>query len=161
MVADREFRTDLFYRLNVFPIRVPPLRERTEDIPLLVRHFAQKYARRMDKTIDTISSNVFFKLERWSWPGNIRELESFIERAVILTQGNVLNAPISELFETLSDEAPPSQTERDQIIRALKEAKGRVAGPDGAAERLGLKRTTLIGRLKKYGINPRQWSSQD
>lgn len=160
MVADHEFRSDLFYRLNVFPIRIPPLRERKEDIPLLVRHFTQKYARRMDKAIDSIPSNVFYKLERWSWPGNIRELENFIERAVILSQGSALNAPISELFETQSIDAVPANelAERDQIIRALKETKGRLAGPNGAAERLGMKRTTLIGRLKKFGINPRQLS---
>jgi formate hydrogenlyase transcriptional activator len=156
MVSDGQFRSDLYYRLNVFPIRIPPLRERTHDIPLLVRHFSQKYSRRMEKNIDSIPSNVIKQLEQWQWPGNIRELENFIERAVILTQGTVLNVPISELAETL-----PNFTEdvdSDEIIQALKESKGQVGGPNGAATRLGMKRTTLVMRMKKLGINPRQWS---
>lgn len=156
MVSDGQFRSDLYYRLNVFPIRIPPLRERTHDIPLLVRHFTQKNARRMEKNIDSIPSNVIKKLEQWQWPGNIRELENFIERAVILTQGTVLNVPISELAETL-----PNFTEdvdSDEIIQALKESKGQVGGPSGAAARLGMKRTTLVMRMKKLGIRPGHWS---
>src|SRR5205809_7638413 len=97
MVADHQFRGDLYYRLNVFPIRIPPLRERPEDIPLLVRHFTLKYARRMEKRIDTIPANAMNKLKRWHWPGNVRELENFIERAVILTQTSALNVPVAEL----------------------------------------------------------------
>jgi formate hydrogenlyase transcriptional activator len=161
MVADQQFRSDLFYRLNVFPIRVPALRERAEDLPLLVRHFTQKYARRMEKRIESIPSNVFKKLAHWQWPGNVRELENFIERAVILTRGTVLNAPLSELNAAL----PPSTNgnaaqsgERDSIMRVLKETRGRVGGPTGAAERLGIKRTTLLARMKKLGIDPRQVS---
>lgn len=160
MVDDREFRSDLYYRLNVFPIRVPSLRERSGDIPMLVRHFTQKHARRMEKKIDSIPSNALESLASWHWPGNIRELENFMERAVILTQGTVLNVPIRELSNNIGTNASLSleEGEREKIIRVLKETKGRLAGPDGAAERLGIKRTTLIGRLKKFGINPRQWS---
>ena len=155
MVADHEFRSDLYYRLNVFPIRIPALRERPDDIPLLVRYFTQKYALRMDKKVESIPANVLKKLRAWHWPGNVRELENFIERSMILTQGNVLNVPLSELTEfptgtTVSVES----SERDQLIRVLKETNGRVSGPSGAAERLGIKRTTLIARLKKFGINP-------
>ena len=158
MVAEHQFRSDLFYRLNVFPIRIPPLRERPEDIPLLVRHFTQKYARCMEKRIESIPSHVINKFKRWHWPGNIRELQNFIERAVILTSGTVLNVPLSELDEApLPNQMHDKQTERDQIIRVLKETKGRLSGAQGAAERLGVKRTTLIARMKKMGINPHHW----
>jgi formate hydrogenlyase transcriptional activator len=160
MVAEGQFRSDLYYRLNVFPIRVPALRERNDDIPLLVRHFTQKYARRLEKNIESIPSNTLKQLSRWQWPGNVRELENFIERAVILTQGTVLNAPLAEM--TNGPVAPNSiivdSMERDQILRALRETKGRVGGSTGAAELLGIKRTTLIARMKKLGINPRQYS---
>ena len=158
MIASREFRSDLYYRLNVFPIRIPPLRERPEDIPLLVRYFTQKYARRMEKQIDSIPAAAMKKLSQWHWPGNIRELENFIERSVILTHGPALQVPIGEL--TSSTNVPPSSgphdtSERDRILQVLKETKGRVAGDDGAAVRMGIKRTTLISRMKKLGIHPR------
>ncbi|PYV06759.1 MAG: Fis family transcriptional regulator [Acidobacteria bacterium] len=161
MVADHQFRGDLYYRLNVFPIRIPPLRERPEDIPLLVRHFTQKYARRMDRRIETIPSNTMNKLRRWHWPGNVRELENFIERAVILTRNSVLNVPVSELTDgpwPTAGIAVSGSAERDQIVRVLKDTEGRVGGPNGAAARLGLKRTTLISRMKKLGINPAEVS---
>jgi formate hydrogenlyase transcriptional activator len=161
MVEDREFRSDLFYRLNVFPIRIPPLRERPEDIPLLVRYFTQKYGRRMEKRIESIPAAAMKKLCSWHWPGNIRELENFIERSVILTHRNALQVPIGELTQN-GRSAPPAGTreanERDQILRMLKQTNGRVAGPEGAAARMGLKRTTLISRMKKLAIDPRRLS---
>ena len=160
MLEDREFRSDLYYRLNVFPIRIPPLRERPEDIPLLVRYFAQKYGRRMEKQIESIPASAMKKLTSWHWPGNIRELQNFIERSVILTRGSALEIPIGELGSSNGNAtpvmAPPNTAERDEILRILKETNGRVAGPAGAAERLGLKRTTLISRMKKLGIDPRR-----
>jgi formate hydrogenlyase transcriptional activator len=160
MVAENQFRSDLYYRLNVFPVRIPALRERVDDIPLLVRSFTQKHALRMDKQIKTIPANVMKKLISWSWPGNVRELENFVERSVILTQGSVLNVPLAELTGAPSGGATFSveSSERGELIRVLQETRGRVSGPEGAAERLGLKRTTLIARLKKYGIDPRQFS---
>jgi formate hydrogenlyase transcriptional activator len=158
MIANREFRSDLYYRLNVFPIRIPPLRERPEDIPLLVRYFAHKYGRRMEKQIESIPAATMKRLASWHWPGNIRELENFIERSVILTHGTALQVPISELGSN-AIATPVAVTrednERDEILRVLKETKGRVAGPHGAAARMGLKRTTLISRMKKLGIDPR------
>lgn len=157
MIENREFRSDLYYRLNVFPIRIPPLRERPEDIPLLVRYFTQKYARRMEKHIESIPAAAMKKFSAWHWPGNIRELENFIERSVILTHGPTLQVPIGEL--TNHNAAPPAASnhdgERERILRILKETRGRVAGADGAAARMGLKRTTLISRMKKLGIQPR------
>ncbi len=159
MIENREFRADLYYRLNVFPIRIPPLRERPEDIPLLVRYFAQKYGRRMEKQIESIPAAVMKKLASWRWPGNIRELENFIERSVILTHGPALQVPISELGSDDNAAAVVDVRgagERDEILRILKDTKGRVAGPSGAAERMGLKRTTLISRMKKLGIDPRK-----
>src|SRR5438876_3820497 len=161
MVEDREFRSDLYYRLNVFPIRIPPLRERPEDIPLLVRYFAQKYGRRMEKQVESVPAAAMKKLSTWHWPGNIRELENFIERSVILTHGSALQVPIGELGS--NGEATPVQgtreaADRDEILRILKDTKGRVAGPQGAAARLGIKRTTLISRMKKLGIDPRRVS---
>jgi len=159
MVEDREFRSDLYYRLNVFPIRIPPLRERPEDIPLLVRYFTQKYGRRMEKRIESIPAASMKKLSSWHWPGNIRELENFIERSVILTHGAALQVPVGELNnngKTTAIAGTREANERDQILRILKESKGRVAGPSGAAVRMGLKRTTLISRMKKLGIDPRK-----
>jgi formate hydrogenlyase transcriptional activator len=159
MVEDRQFRSDLYYRLNVFPIRVPPLRERPEDIPLLVRYFSQKYARRMQKRIESIPATAMRKLARWHWPGNVRELQNLVERAVILTRSSTLAISIPELGNHGANLAPArtgSLDEQDRIVRVLKETKGRVGGPSGAAARLGLKRTTLITRMKKMGIDPRK-----
>jgi PAS domain S-box-containing protein len=157
MVADREFRSDLYYRLRVFPISIPPLRERREDIPLLVRYFVEKHALRMNKKIESIPPEIMKALTKWDWPGNIRELENFIERCVILSKGPLLRAPLSEL-QLPEETAASSQdvsleaTERGHILRVLREAKGMIGGPDGAAARLGLKRTTLNSKLKKLGI---------
>jgi len=167
MVADREFRSDLYYRVNVFPIVVPPLRERAEDIPLLVRYFAQKYARRMNKNIETIPAETMEALERWRWPGNVRELENLIERAVILSQGPVLRVPVTELkpvgeSATVSVDtiATLEAAEREHILRALRETRGIVGGPRGAASLLGMKRTTLQSRMRKLGIsNPQMAGS--
>ena len=161
MIESREFRSDLYYRLNVFPIRIPPLRERPEDIPLLVRYFAQKYGRRMEKQIESVPAAAMRKLASWHWPGNIRELENFIERSVILTHGPALEVAVGEL--TNGKAGPPpgprtSSSERDEILRILQATHGRVAGAEGAAARMGLKRTTLISRMKKLGIDPRQMS---
>jgi formate hydrogenlyase transcriptional activator len=185
MVADKEFRTDLYYRLNVFPIRIPPLRDRKEDIPLLVSHFVQKFAKEMQKPIEAIPTAVMKGLKSWDWPGNIRELENFIERAVLLTRGKSLEAPLAELRKTNAEgsphvdllevkqvpgERPNSRSDkssvsdeyerkqRDQIIRALTACKGRVGGADGAAARLGMNRTTLLSRMKKFGIYPKQYA---
>jgi formate hydrogenlyase transcriptional activator len=160
MIEDGDFRRDLFYRLNVFPIRIPPLRERPEDIPLLVRYFAQRYGRRMEKNIESIPASVMKNLAAWHWPGNIRELENFIERSVILTHGTALQVPVAELNTNGHHRPQPATTsataERDAIVRALEQAKGRVGGGSGAAALLGLKRTTLISRMKKLGIDARQ-----
>jgi formate hydrogenlyase transcriptional activator len=159
MMENREFRSDLYYRLNVFPIRIPPLRERPEDIPLLVRYFTQKYSRRMQKQIESIPAAAMRRLSSWHWPGNIRELENFIERSVILTPGTALQAPIAELGNNGRNTPVPGtreSNERDEIVRILKVTSGRVAGPEGAAARMDIKRTTLISRMKKLGIDPRQ-----
>ena len=192
MIADREFRSDLFYRLNVFPIRIPPLRERREDIPLLVGYFVQKFAKQMQKRIDSVPVAVMKGLTAWDWPGNIRELENFIERAVILTRGKSLEAPLSELRKASAETQPTAaaeqpatrddiarivketisalngrkdvaddeftQEQREDIVRALTESKGKVGGADGAAARMGINRTTLIARIKKLGIDPRQYA---
>jgi formate hydrogenlyase transcriptional activator len=159
MIEDREFRSDLYYRLNVFPIRIPPLRERPEDVPLLVRYFTQKYGRLMNKDIQTIPAPAMKKLAAWSWPGNIRELENIIERSVILTRGSALHVPLEELTHG-ARVVPLNGTreagERDDILRILKATNGRVAGATGAAQRLGIPRTTLISRMKKLGIDPRR-----
>lgn len=162
MVADREFRSDLYYRLNVFPIQLPPLRERREDIPLLVKAFTFKIARRMGRSIDSIPAETLRTLSRMDWPGNVRELENVIERAVLLTHGSVLQLSLPEQV-TRNDRAsfePPEDTdiplqgedESQQILRVLKETNGVVAGPRGAAQRLGIKRTTLLSRMKRLGI---------
>ena len=160
MVAEKEFRSDLFYRLKVFPVFAPPLRERAADIPILVRHFVSRHARRMGKTIETISPEAMDALVKWKWPGNIRELENFLERAVILSRGPVLYVPLAEIEamqeEEEEDAASTNPTlqaaERETILRALRDAKGVIGGPGGAAERLGLKRTTLNSKIKKLGI---------
>jgi formate hydrogenlyase transcriptional activator len=158
MVADHQFRSDLFYRLNVFPIQIPPLRERPDDIALLVRHFVARFARQMKKTIDRIRPEDMETLTTWHWPGNIRELENFIERVVILTSGPVLDVTASPLRPAAAGtgSAGPSQrlqdAEREHILRVLRDTHGVVGGPDGAAHRLGLKRTTLQARMKKLGI---------
>jgi formate hydrogenlyase transcriptional activator len=158
MVAEKGFRSDLYYRLKVFPIFAPPLRERSGDIPVLVRHFVHTHSRRMGKHIETIPEETMLALARWKWPGNIRELENFLERAVILTRGTVLYVPLAELeVEDQQDDAdrenPTLQTaEREHILRVLRETGGQIGGPTGAATRLGLKRTTLNSKLKKLGI---------
>src|SRR5262245_27520689 len=173
MVADRQFRSDLFYRLNVFPIHLPPLRERRGDIPLLVSFFAQKFARRFRRKIEMIPAGAIARLEQYHWPGNVRELENFIERAVILSRGSELEIPLGELkllngLEAASERSSlksaavtvsrPStstlaESQREAIIRALRETNWVVGGANGAAARLALKRTTLISRMKKLGIN--------
>jgi formate hydrogenlyase transcriptional activator len=156
MVAERQFRSDLFYRLNVFPIQIPPLRQRREDIPVLVRYFAQKYARQMNRPIDSISAETMAALTNYRWPGNIRELENFIERAVILSRGAALEVPLAELRESVDPETGASETleaaEREHILRVLRDTGWVLAGPAGAAARLGLKRTTLQARITKLGI---------
>jgi formate hydrogenlyase transcriptional activator len=156
MVAERQFRSDLFYRLNVFPIQIPPLRQRREDIPVLVRYFAQKYARQMNRPIDSISAETMAALTNYHWPGNIRELENLIERAVILSRGPALEVPLTELRESADSEAGTSETleaaERDHILRVLRDTGWVLAGPKGAAARLGVKRTTLQARITKLGI---------
>jgi formate hydrogenlyase transcriptional activator len=156
MVSQGEFRNDLYYRLNVFPIVLPALRARPTDIPLLVRYFVQKHAQRMRRNIDTIPPPLMQALSRWHWPGNVRELENFIERAVILSRRNVLEAPLSELEdprETAGDGATLEAIERQHILRVLRECQGRVSGPRGAAARLGMNRSTLNSRMRKLGIS--------
>ena len=153
-VRKNEFRSDLYYRLNVFPVRVPPLRERREDVRLLVEHFVQKCAMRMNKKITSIPKKTIDALMQWNWPGNVRELENFVERSVILTHGSVLVAPLSELKSAseiaLNDTLEAA--EREHILRALRESRGQIGGPRGAAARLGLKRTTLQSKLKQMRI---------
>src|SRR5579864_2579154 len=159
MVEEGKFRADLYYRLHVFPLHVPPLRERREDIPLLTRYFVQKHAHRMGRHIDTIPTVVMESLTNYDWPGNIRELQNVLERSVILTQGNALQIAMSDVGQTSRSSVPSSSgskvsqaTERQAIIRALEDAKGQVGGPDGAAARLGMKRTTLQSRMRKLNI---------
>ena len=185
MVAEREFRSDLFYRLNVFPIRIPALRERKEDIPLLVSFFVQKFAKQMQKEIASVPSAVMKGLVAWEWPGNIRELENFIERAVILTRGKALEVPLAELRKTSTDSATDAvvagktrtvrkasssrpdinsgaatyeRKQREEIIQALTACKGLIGGADGAAVRLGINRTTLMYRMRKLGIYAKLYS---
>ena len=185
MVADREFRSDLFYRLNVFPIRIPSLRERKEDIPLLVSYFVQKFAKQMQKQIESVPSAAMKGLTAWEWPGNIRELENFIERAVILTRGKALEVPLTELRKTETETAIAAvvvnkkraarmsftsgpeinagaaeyeRKQREEIIQALTACKGLVGGTDGAAVRLGISRTTLIYRMRRLGIYAKLYS---
>ncbi len=185
MIEEREFRSDLYYRLNVFPIRIPPLRERREDIPLLVSYFVERFAKQMQKKIEIIPAAVMKSLTAWDWPGNIRELQNLIERAVILTRGRLLEPPLAELQNTKIEELPPADVhearhgagvrtnspsdktsideqyarrQRDAIVRALAESKGRVGGPHGAAARLGTNRTTLWAWMKKFGIDRREYA---
>ena len=188
MVANREFRSDLYYRLHVFPIRIPPLRERKEDIPQLVSYFVQRFAKQMEKNIEAIPAAVMKGLTAWDWPGNIRELENFIERAVILTRCRSLEAPLEELHKSNTDQATHGAAEhdteglarflkkavdalkqnksvaddyakkqREEIVTALTESKGRVGGAAGAAIRMGINRNTLVSRMKKFGIYPKQY----
>ncbi len=157
MVAEKQFRSDLYYRLKVFPVVAPPLRDRRSDIPMLVRHFVDKHGRRMGKSIESIPAESMQALVSWKWPGNIRELENFIERAVILTHGSILHVPLAELTIAESEVVPEvdpnlQAAEREHILRVLRETRGMIGGSGGAAERLGLKRTTLNSRLKKLGI---------
>jgi formate hydrogenlyase transcriptional activator len=158
MVEEQAFRSDLYYRLKVFPITVPPLRDRTEDIPLLVRHFAQKLALRMKKRIETIPSEAMKALQAYHWPGNVRELENFIERAVILTQGPDLFVSLAELRQTpwhttSSGSMTLEQAEREHILKALRESDWIIGGPAGAAAKLGMKRTTLQSKMQKLNIS--------
>src|SRR2546425_80957 len=159
-VAERDFRSDLYYRLNVFPIHMPPLRDRRDDIPLLVRYFVQKFARKMNKQVDTIPSETMNSLVGWEWPGNVRELENFMERSVILSDGAVLRAPLAEL-STSESGSPVTDTlvdlERQHIIRVLRETGGVIAGSHGAASRLGMKRTTLQSRIIKMKISREEY----
>ncbi|MGH9470009.1 MAG: sigma 54-interacting transcriptional regulator [Terriglobia bacterium] len=156
MVRAGDFRSDLYYRLKVFPIIVPPLRERREDIPLLVRYFVQKHAFRMNRRIETIPPEVMEALVQWDWPGNVRELGNFLERAVILTRGSILNVPLSELKSAPEEPSGPQGTleavEREHILTVLRETRGVIAGRLGAAARLGLKRSTLNSKMRKLGI---------
>jgi formate hydrogenlyase transcriptional activator len=160
MAEEGSFRSDLFYRLNVFPITVPPLRERVDDIPALARHFTGHYARRMGRPVPAIPDAALQALQQWTWPGNIRELQNVIERAVILTSGPNLQLPYQDL-QPKSRRAAPDQkvsatlkdSERDTIVRALRESAGVIAGPGGAAAKLGLRRTTLHSKMRKLGID--------
>lgn len=175
MVEDRQFRSDLFYRLNVFPLELPPLRDRPEDIPLLAKHFTQKMARHMNRAIDAIPTEALRQLMSWDWPGNVRELENVIERAVLLTRGNSLNLHLnvrqSRLLPTLNEDSAlhssmaqllhpttpeNDEEERQRIVQVLRETNGIVAGPRGAATRLGMKRTTLLSRMQRLGISVRE-----
>lgn len=171
MVEDLKFGSDLYYRLNVFPVRVPPLRERREDIPLLVRHFVQQFGRRMNRSIETIPSEAMNTLVRYDWPGNVRELQNVIERAVILSTGPVLKIPLDHLktrvpsanISNVSNGSSSSEdagkmrsiledAERKQILAALKQTNWIVAGPKGAAALLGMKRSTLQAHMQRLGI---------
>jgi formate hydrogenlyase transcriptional activator len=157
MVKRNEFRSDLYYRLNVFPIPLPPLRARREDIPALVEHFVEIYARRMDKPIEQITPETMSTLSSYEWPGNIRELQNFIERSVILTSGNVLQPPLASLESAAEAQSLGAVTledaERDHIRKILEQTRWVVAGPNGAAARLGIKRSTLYFRMQKLGIS--------
>jgi formate hydrogenlyase transcriptional activator len=157
MVKRNEFRSDLYYRLNVFPIPLPPLRARREDIPALVEHFVDIYARRMGKQIDQIAPETMSELTSYVWPGNIRELQNFIERSVIVSSGNVLQPPLSSLKVAAAAESQGAVTledaERDHIRKILEQTRWVVAGPNGAAARLGIKRSTLYFRMQKLGIS--------
>jgi formate hydrogenlyase transcriptional activator len=157
MVEDGEFRSDLFYRLHVFPLPVPPLRDRREDIPILVRHYVDKYSRRMNRRIETIPSQAMEVFTSYSWPGNVRELQNFIERAVILSPGSALRPPLAELKEAAvqglsSKLSTLEEAEREHVLRAIRESNWVIGGPHGAAARLGMKRTTLAYRIRKLNI---------
>ena len=170
-VANREFRSDLYYRLHVFPIRLPALRQRREDIPILVHYFVQKFARRMNKKIEKIPTETMQTLEQWGWPGNIRELENFMERSVILTEGATLRVPVGELVlasenstatapapETLGTHGTLEELERRYIVQVLRQSAGVIAGSRGAAARLGMKRTTLQSKMQRLGINKEEYA---
>jgi formate hydrogenlyase transcriptional activator len=188
LVKQDRFRSDLYYRLHVFPIRIPPLRERKEDIPQLVSYFVQRFAKQMEKNIEAIPTAVMKGLTAWDWPGNIRELENLIERAVILTRGSSLEVPLGELHKSNTDQPTHGAAEQDpegvarflkkavdalkqnksvaddyakkqreEIVRALAESKGRVGGTTGAAARMGINRNTLVSRIRKFGIYPKQY----
>ena len=161
MIEARQFRADLFYRLSVFPIELPALRERREDIPLLVHHFATTYAERMQKPITAIAEDFIEALARYSWPGNIRELQNVIERSVILATGTVLNGSLPDLGITSELFAPVTleEAERSHILQTLQQTRGVVGGPNGAAGRLGMPRTTLIAKMKRLGVSPFTGSS--
>jgi len=163
MIRNNQFREDLFYRLNVFPIEIPPLRERREDIPLLVHYFVARLARRMQKPIRTIPKQALEALASAPWPGNVRELENFIERCVIVTQGEELKVPSPELKQSLARAAAPASTfeeaGRQAIVEALKAAAGKISGRSGAAERLGLKRSTLQNKMRKLNISKADYAS--
>jgi formate hydrogenlyase transcriptional activator len=157
-VEEKEFRSDLFYRLHVFPLHLPALRDRREDIPLLVQHFVEKCSARLHKQIDVIPEEAIQAMTRWKWPGNIRELENFIERSVILTEGNRLSPPLGELREETSRQPSDSDVtlrdkEREHIIEILRQTRGALSGPSGAAARLGLKRTTLQYKMQRLEIS--------
>jgi formate hydrogenlyase transcriptional activator len=157
MVEAGQFRSDLYYRLHVFPLVVPPLRERKEDIPMLVRHYVEKYARRMQRRIKIIPSATMEALVRYGWPGNVRELQNFIERSVILSSGSVLCPPLAELKqETVqaasSDLGTSKEMEREHLLREVQACKWVIGGPNGAAARLGMKRTTLAMRMRRLNI---------
>jgi formate hydrogenlyase transcriptional activator len=159
-VAKREFRPDLFYRLNVFALRMPALGERDKDIPMLVRYFTLKYARRMNKTIDTIPAEAMHAMTTWEWPGNIRELENFIERSVILSEGPVLNVPIAELRRPTSPPTGASESiGREYILRALRDTQGVIEGPLGCAARLSMKPATLRSLMLRMNIRPRNYQN--
>jgi formate hydrogenlyase transcriptional activator len=162
-IAEHEFRSDLYYRLSVFPIVLPPLRERREDIPLLVRHFVHQYSRRMGRYIESIPQQTMETLQNWEWPGNVRELENLMERSVILSEDRVLRVPLSELRPSIPLQPPnvADQTldsaERQHIINILRETRGVLSGPGGAARRLGLKRTTLQSKMDRLHITRRDY----
>ena len=161
-VTAKEFRSDLYYRLNVFPVRLPALRERKEDIPSLVRYFVQKFARRMNKQIETVPTKTMNELTAWDWPGNVRELENFMERSVILSPGPVLMVPLAELAASAKSSSAAGtldSLEREHIVRVLRETGGVISGMHGAAARLGLKRTTLQSRMQKMGISRQEYQN--
>jgi len=157
MVSEKRFRSDLYYRLNVFPVSVPPLRDRAEDIPLLVEHFVARYAKRMQKHIETIPSKVMEALTAHPWPGNIRELQNFIERSVILTAGTILRAPLERFAQSVTPDVLEPVTledaKRHHIQKILAQTKGVIGGPRGAASRLGLGRSTLYFHMQRLGIS--------
>jgi len=157
MMAEKQFRSDLYYRLNVFPMRIPPLRERREDIPLLVQYFMQQYAKKMGKRIETVPAATMQKLQRWSWPGNVRELGNLVQRSVILTSGNTLVVSFPKKNGAINAaKVVGNFEEQERIVATLRKTKGRVSGPNGAASQLGVKKSTLFDRMKKLGIDARE-----
>jgi formate hydrogenlyase transcriptional activator len=161
-IANHQFRSDLFYRLSVFPIHMPSLRERRGDIPLLVRHFVDKFASRTGRTIEAIPKETLAALMNWHWPGNVRELENLIERSMILSPGSVLHVPLPEQQARKDEQQDHTLdgAERQHILEALRETGGVLSGPHGASERLGLKRTTLQSRMKRLRISPQDYPEQ-